>query len=237
MIIKRIFLILLSLLCLSSCNTEKKNYFPLGEKRSWSYQIDVIPEIETKKIYKKINSGLKKQKITSVITNEEITVFPIQRENNSIYFYTKSKNGISRIGVQFSGNKNIIFEKNKRFVIKYPLKKGSSWNSMSKTYLTLRRYPYFDYKAITDFEISNQIISTNEIVKVPAGEFKNCIQIKGLGETNFVDREIGSIKIKILTNEWYAPNIGLIKSVRVEETDTDLFGTTKMVQVLDEYKF
>ena len=33
----------------------------------------------------KINSGLKKQKITSAITNEEITVFPIQRENNSIY--------------------------------------------------------------------------------------------------------------------------------------------------------
>ena len=66
---------------------------------------------------------------------------------------------------------------------------------------------------------------------------KNCIQIKGLGETNFIDREIGSIKIKILTNEWYAPNIGLIKSIRVEETDTDLFGTTKMVQVLDEYKF
>ena len=43
---------------------------------------------------------------------------------------------------------------------------------MSKTFLTLRRYPYFDYKAITDFEISNQIISTDEIVKVPAGEFK-----------------------------------------------------------------
>ena len=52
MIKKKIFLILLSLGCLASCNTEKKNYFPLGEKRSWSFQIDVIPEIETKKIYK-----------------------------------------------------------------------------------------------------------------------------------------------------------------------------------------
>ena len=178
MIIIKFFLALLSLVYLSSCNTEKKNYFPLGEERFWSYQIDVIPEIEAKKIYKKINSGLKKQKITNSTTNEEITVFPIQRENNSIYFYTKSNNGISRIGVQFSGNNDIIFEKNNRFVIKYPLKKGSSWNSMSKTYLTLRRYPYFDYKAITDFEISNQIISTNEVVRVPAGEFKNCIQIK-----------------------------------------------------------
>ena len=47
---------------------------------------------------------------------------------------------------------------------------------------------------------------------------------------------IGSIKIKISSKEWYAKNIGLVKMERIEETDTDLFGTTKMVQVLEKYK-
>ena len=57
------------------------------------------------------------------------------------------------------------------------------------------------------------------------------------GETNFIgDSEIGSIKIKISSKEWYAKNIGLVKMERVEETDTDLFGTTKMVQILEKYK-
>ena len=222
---------------LSSCNSENKNYFPLGENRIWSYRIDIIPEIEKKIVYKKINSGLKKQLITVSESKKQITAFPIQREDNSIYFYNQTENGILRLGVQLNGNKNFVFEENERYVIKYPLKKGNSWNSNSKTYLTLRRYPYFDYKAITDFKLSNQIISTDEVVNVPAGKFRNCIKIKGVGETNFLDREIGSIKIKILTTDWYAPSIGLIKSIRVEETDTDLFGTTKMVQVLDEFKY
>ena len=46
----------------------------------------------------------------------------------------------------------------------------------------------------------------------------------------------GSIKIKIMTNDWYAPKVGLVKSIRWEETDTDLFGKSKMVQVLDDFK-
>ena len=50
------------------------------------------------------------------------------------------------------------------------------------------------------------------------------------------DREIGSIGIKISSKEWYSKKIGLIKMERIEETDTDLFGTTKMVQLLESYQ-
>ena len=79
-------------------------------------------------------------------------------------------------------------------------------------------------------------MSLNEKIKVPAGSFKNCIKVECSGETTFFgDSEIRTINIKITTSEWYAPNIGLVKAERTEETDTDLFGTTKMVQVLDEF--
>ena len=75
------------------------------------------------------------------------------------------------------------------------------------------------------------------VVKVPAGKFKNCIKVSGSGNTTFIgDREIGSIKINIRTTDWFAPNVGLIKSIRLEETDTELFGTSKMVQVLDDFR-
>ena len=47
---------------------------------------------------------------------------------------------------------------------------------------------------------------------------------------------IGSIKITIKTSDWYAPNVGLIKSVRVEGTDSDLFGTSEMIQELEDFK-
>ena len=57
--------------------------------------------------------------------------------------------------------------------------------------------------------------------------------IKGEGKTNFIgDSEIGSIGIKITSEEWYSKKVGLIKMIREEKTDTDLFGTTKMIQIL-----
>ena len=69
-----------------------------------------------------------------------------------------------------------------------------------------------------------------ETVNTPSGTFKDCILIIGNGQTNFIgNNEIGSIGIKIYSKEWYSKRIGLIKMERIEETDADLFGTTKMV--------
>ena len=228
-------LLFLAFLFTSSCSLQNNTYFPLNENMTWNYHIDIIPEIEKKSVYKKISSVLKKQKIINPSTNQEIYVYPLRRENNSIYYYYNSKEGILRFGKQYNSN-NIEFEKKKRYVLKYPIKKGNTWTEESKTFLILRRYPYFDYKATANFQLKNKLISLNETIKVPAGSFKKCIKIVGEGNTTFFgDSEIGTIKIKIKTQEWYAPNIGLVKAVRVEETDTDLFGTTKMVQVLDQY--
>ena len=162
---------------------------------------------------------------------------PIVREDNSIYYYSRNKNGIVRKGIQFNGKPEIKFEEDEKYVLKYPIKIGTEWNAQSKTYLILRRYAYYDYRATTNFDINYKVSSINETVKVPAGRFKDCIKISGNGNTTFIgDREIGSINIEIRTEDWYAPKIGLIKSVRLEKTDTELFGTSKMVQVLDDYK-
>ncbi len=232
---KKLFLLITSLLLSSSCSFKKVNYFPLNENMTWNYHIDIIPEIEKKSVYKKISSVLKTQKILNPLTNDEIQVFPVRRENNTIYYYYNSSEGILRAGKQFNSDK-LDFEKEKRYVLKYPIEKGNTWIGESKTFLILRRYPYFDYKATANFQLKNSIISVDEEVKVPAGKFDKCIKVEGIGSTTFFgDSEIGTIKIKIRTKEWYAPNIGLVKAVRIEETDTDLFGTTKMVQVLDEY--
>ena len=40
----------------------------------------------------------------------------------------------------------------------------------------------------------------------------------------------------ISSEEWYAKGIGLIKSKRIEETNSDLFGKTIMVQTLESFE-
>ena len=226
--------ILLSFLAIS-CGENRTDYFPLKYKKLWAYNIQIIPSEEDKINYKKTNFSLEKQIIERGKT--KIDVYPVIRENQTVYYYSKNKDGIFREAVQFKQSKPVSLEEKKKTVLKFPLQVGNKWSAPSKTYLILRRYAYFDYRANTNFLLNLELTSNTATVKVPAGTFRNCLKVEGYGETTFIgDREIGSIKITIKTSDWYAPNVGLIKSVRVEGTDSDLFGTSEMIQELEDFK-
>ena len=213
------------LFLLISCSEKNSNYFPLDKIKSWTYAVQIIPEVESKILYKKTNTSIGEKKI-----------FPILREDGTTFFYEITDKGIFRKGVRYLKNKEINFEDN-RLVLPSSIKLDEMWSNDSKTFLILRRYPYYDYKATTNFKINYKIMSLNETVKTPSGVFNDCIMIKGEGQTNFIgDSEIGSIGIKITSEEWYSKKVGLIKMIREEQTDTDLFGTTRMIQLLENYK-
>ena len=226
---------ILFLFILIGCSENNNSYFPLGKIKSWSYKIEIQPEVEKKTIYKKTNLSLGKTKLE--IDGKKESLYPFLREDGSIFFYKLKKDGIFRSGFAFAKDKNINIEKQERMVLPSPIKIGQKWSVDSKTFLILKRYPYYDYRATTNFMIDYEIISTDEIISTPTGKFRNCILIRGIGNTKFIgDSEIGSIAINILSEEWYAKGVGLIKSVRIEKTDSDLFGTTKMTQVLEGFK-
>ena len=165
----------------------------------------------------------------------EKKIFPILREDGTAFFYEITDQGVYRKGVKYLKNNKINLDDG-RIVLPSDIKVNKTWSNDSKTFLILRRYPYYDYKATTNFKIDYKIVSLKETVKTPSGIFKDCILIKGEGQTNFIgDSEIGSIGIKITSEEWYSKRVGLIKMVREEKTDTDLFGTTRMIQLLEDY--
>jgi len=223
----------LFLLFLISCSEKQSNYFPLDNINSWTYSVEIIPEVENRILYKKTNTAIGKKKI--IIDNKEKKIFPILREDGTTFFYEITDQGIYRKGVKYLKNNKINLDDD-RIVLPSDIKVNKTWSNDSKTFLILRRYPYYDYKATTNFKIDYRIVSLKETVKTPSGIFKDCILIKGKGQTNFIgDSEIGSIGIKITSEEWYSKRVGLIKMVREEKTDTDLFGTTRMIQLLEDY--
>ena len=225
----------LILFLLIGCAENDNTYFPLTKIKSWSYKIEIQPEVEKKTIYKKVNLSLGKKKLE--INGEKNTIYPFLREDGSIFFYNIEKDGVFRKGFAFSRDNKINIEKKRRVVLPYPQNIGQKWSVESKTYLILKRYPYYDYRATTNFKINYEIISMDEIVSTPVGKFSDCLLVRGEGKTKFIgDSEIGSIQINIISEEWYAKGIGLVKSNRIEKTDSDLFGTTKMTQVLEDFK-
>ena len=223
----------LFLLILISCSEKQSNYFPLDNINSWTYSVEIIPEVENRILYKKTNTAIGEKKI--IIDNKEKKIFPILREDGTTFFYEITDQGIYRKGVKYLKNNKINLDDG-RIVLPSEIKVNKTWSNDSKTFLILRRYPYYDYKATTNFKIDYKIVSLKETVKTPSGIFKDCILIKGEGQTNFIgDSEIGSIGIKITSEEWYSKRVGLVKMVREEKTDTDLFGTTRMIQLLEDY--
>ena len=223
----------LFLFILISCSEKQSNYFPLDNTNSWTYSVEIIPEVENKILYKKTNTAIGQKKI--IIDNKEKKIFPILREDGTTFFYEITDQGIYRKGVKYLKNNKINLDDG-RIVLPSDIKVNKTWSNDSKTFLILRRYPYYDYKATTNFKIDYKIVSLKETVKTPSGIFKDCILIKGEGQTNFIgDSEIGSIGIKITSEEWYSKRVGLVKMVREEKTDTDLFGTTRMIQLLEDY--
>ena len=226
------FLVLI--LFITSCTENSSQYFPLDKIKTWSYSVEIIPEVEDKALYKKIHISMGEQKVS--LNEEKKKLFPILRENGTTLYYEFLDDGVYRVGKKFFKEKKITLE-SKRMVLPFPLTLGKTWDVNSETYLILRKYPYYDYRATTNFKLNYKVASMKETVSTPSGTFKDCILIIGNAETNFIgNNEIGSIGIKIYSKEWYSKAIGLIKMERIEETDTDLFGTTKMVQLLESYQ-
>ena len=218
---------------LIGCEDDHSNYFPLNKIKSWNYNVKIIPEIDETKEYKKTNLSLGEKKI--LINDKSIKIFPVLKEDGTIFYYQITKNGVFRNGFKFAKDLQINQEK-KRIVIPYPVNVGDKWKVDSKTFLILKRYPYYDYRATTNFKINYEIISKTETVTTPIGKFQDCLFIKGVGKTRFIgNSEIGAIEIKIISKEWYAKDIGLIKTERIEKTNSDLFGTTKMTQILENF--
>ena len=145
------------------------------------------------------------------VQNKEKILFPVLREDGSILYYEITDQGIFRKGIRYLKNKDMIIDE-ERLVLPSSIKLDQSWSNDSKTFLILRRYPYYDYKATTNFKIDYKIMSLNETVKTPSGIFEDCIMIKGEGQTNFIgDSEIGSIGIKLLRwngiqKSWFSEN-------------------------------
>ena len=232
---KNYFSLFISLLIIIGCSEQNNDYFPLDKIKTWNYTVKIQPDVDDAVIYKKTNQSLGKKKI--FLNNENYEVYPFLKEDGTIMYYQSSDDGIYRNGIKF--NKDIDFKiiKKNRMVLPYPIRIGKKWEVDSKTFLILKRYPYYDYRATTNFKLNYEILSTKEVIQTPLGKFKNCLKIRGTGKTSFIgDSEIGSIIIEVLSEEWYAKDIGLIKTVRTEKTDTDLFGTTKMVQILDNFE-
>ena len=78
------------------------------------------------------------------------------------------------------------------------------------------------------FRLKYKISDVGKNIRVKNKIFKNCIKVVGEGDTSYnVGPPLGNIYIKIDTIDWYAPGVGLIKTTRIEKSDSETMGEIK----------
>ena len=103
------FLVLILFIVSSSENSSQ--YFPLDKVKTWSYSVEIIPEVENRALYKKTHLSMGEKRIS--LNEEKKKLFPILREDGTTLYYEFLDDGIYRVGKKFLKEKRIYLVRRK----------------------------------------------------------------------------------------------------------------------------
>ena len=177
-----------------------EDYYPLQQGMSWEYVLNTT--------YNDLReSATIIRKVLPPTTINGQAAMPIQHSTEgkvyAVVFYAKKENGVVIVATQRIGDPEPLVSDRPELVVPKRTQLGTSWKYWQKTQI------------IGDYEISTTSVidKTDESVTVSAGEFKHCLRISISGSARTNDNSV----ISIQQYEWYAPNVGRVKTV-YEET-------------------
>lgn len=126
------------------------------------------------------------------------------------------------------------YQKN-HYVLKYPLRVGTEWSVKDMTRVKYREGFDKVFQTWLPLTITHKIVKTNETLFVSGKKYTNCIKVVGKGNTSYnVGPPIGNITIEVETTNWYAPGLGLLKTVRTEGSRLSVVGRIKTTRIIEE---
>jgi hypothetical protein len=195
-------------LTVAGCGSPPADYFPLGTRQQWEYGVS-----------RTIKGQEQRQKLLLAnlppVTLEGRQYFPQRRLDGTVDLFERVADGIFHVNPANEARVRIL---------PMPMEVGASWSEKT----TIRFLEITGAFAPTFLErISNSIAldfvieSVDETVDTPAGRFANCLRVRGSGSMfagQTLRTYLGIRFINVDQTEWYAPGIGLVKSVRNEYT-------------------
>ena len=216
-----------------SCDSSP-NFIPDKQGLKRDYKIIISSDYTGSKDEKRVSVENIKTRI-----KKDGTIFHKLYSNGNLYsfFKNKSDNALYRTGAIIVFDDGFDEPVKKEILPSFNFK-FQNWKVTDQLFITKGfQPPLRDFKPSALFDMKYSIISSNIRLKVKAGEFENCIYVKGNGNTEFIaDTRSGPNKVQVLSEEWYCPEVGLVKHKRVESTDNSAFGTQKYYKELIRYQ-
>jgi hypothetical protein len=167
-----------------------EKYFPLKPGATWVYQVQA-------------DKGTRSITVTNLAPREVDgqTMTPRKWDSGGAlkyYLIARDDFGFYRYAELTSENEEPKAISPRVYYLKSPVEDGNAWDITTKL-------------GLEDLTVSLTIEGTNDEVKVPAGTYKNCVKIKHAGSGT--SREKSEVDLSLTAYEWYAPGVGLVKSL------------------------
>jgi len=160
-----------------------------------------------------------------------------RRSSDGVEWYLRADDsGVYRVAAKSDLDAEPRPDPQPRYVLKAPLREGTTWLSTTTAYLLRRRADFppeirHTHPAVT---MHYTIESMDAAVRTRAGAFEHCVQVRGQAVLKlFADPVAGWRDMPLVTTEWYCRGPGLVKLVREERAlSSFLLGGTMTLELL-----
>ena len=170
------------------------------------------------------------------INGEELHVR--QSIDGTLLYYKNTEQGVTYYGKEKHQNNESKIDIDNHFVFRYPLQAGTQWEDFTYSRLLVKTGPPQKtvFKIIAKVPLSVEIESVDDVVRVPAGTFQHCVRIKKKGSAyKDAGNYIGLTVVAITETSWFAPGVGLVKSVREETTEQKALNRGELIIELESF--
>ena len=220
------------LITLGACDTGPVNYFPLDPNRYWQYDV----------VRTTMDGGKKQKYLIETRPVREWNGSPVhvrQTVDGHQFFYREHADGINRVARKLRAEEIATATEPAVLVLPRSPVVGASWRQASQTAVLENTGPPWEtlFRITQPVELDFTVASMSDTVRVLAGEFSDCLRVVGHGRfSTDVENYIGRAEISVSVTEWYAPNVGLVRSERVETTDAEALNHGSIIMELASYR-
>ena len=219
-----VFILMCMLLNLMGCSKKTETYYPVKEGQTWQYQVSLGSMLGSEGGGKLVITNLALRELKG----KKVTPQKVELAGQTHFvFIAEDDNGIYEFAEQSPGSVEPQIKDSPAYLMKYPIKANNTWEEKTKTSLL---------KQNLSITLKSTIESTDETVTVPAGTFKSCLKVKGTGAAKKDLGILGVANVSVEHHNWYAPGVGMVKTVLKENSNNMMVGSGELTLQLESFK-
>lgn len=201
----------------SGCGPGTPDYFPLDGPRTREFRLSVETADEHA-----THRQLLHHAGTVHRDGREVGVF--EHSAGGRQYYVRTAEGVRWIATARAEDGAVTAQAGEPFVIREPVTVGMEWEVPSR--LALAESVFHDNgervrSRQTPVTLRHVIVGGGEEVTTPAGHFEGCLRVHATGRAIVrVNWGANFGTVEVDQTDWYAPGIGLVKSRRIETSDS-----------------